>query len=61
MEISFERISMIILVGRDDWELFAEKLGLTPADIFGQAHKEPSVGSFNFRFTKISYNCGRSL
>ena len=31
MEISFERISMIILVGRDDWELFAEKLGLTPA------------------------------
>ena len=33
MEISFERISMIILVGRDDWELFAEKLGLTPAEI----------------------------
>ena len=33
MEISFERVSMIILVGRDDWELFAEKLGLTPAEI----------------------------
>ena len=63
METSFERVSMIILVGRDDWELFAEKLGLTPAEIsfFGQAHKEPSVGSFNFRFKKISYNCGRSL
>ena len=24
---------MLILVGRDDWELFAEKLGLTPAEI----------------------------
>ena len=33
METSFERVSMIILVGRDDWELFAEKLGLTPAEI----------------------------
>ena len=33
MEISFECVSMIILVGRDDWELFAEKLGLTPAEI----------------------------
>ena len=33
MEISFERVSMIILVGRDDWELFAEKLVLTPAEI----------------------------
>ena len=33
MEIFFERVSMIILVGRDDWELFAEKLGLTPAEI----------------------------
>ena len=24
---------MLIFVGRDDWELFAEKLGLTPAEI----------------------------
>ena len=33
MAICFEHISMFILVGRHDWELFAEKLGLTPAEI----------------------------
>ena len=33
MAICFEYISMFILVGRHDWELFAEKLGLTPAEI----------------------------
>ena len=38
MEISFERISMIILVGRDDWELFAEK----PAVFF---HFEGSINN----------------
>ena len=40
------------------WETRTDSRGDT---FFGQAHKEPSVGSFNFRFTKISYNCGRSL
>ena len=33
MAISFEHIPVLILVGRDDWELFAEKLGLTPEEI----------------------------
>ena len=33
MAICFKHISMLFLVGRDDWELFAEKLGLTPAEI----------------------------
>ena len=33
MAICFENTSMLIFVGRDDWELFAEKLGLTPAEI----------------------------
>ena len=33
VKVSFENTSMLIFVGRDDWELFAEKLGLTPAEI----------------------------
>ena len=33
MAISFEHIPVLILLGLDDWELFAEKLGLTPEEI----------------------------
>ena len=60
MEISFEHFLMSILVGQDDWERFADKLGLTPAEItlFGQAHNEPSVGSFNFASQKYLLTVG---
>ena len=33
MAISFEHIPVLKLLGLDDWELFAEKLGLTPEEI----------------------------
>ena len=40
------------------WETGTDPCGDT---FFGQAHNEPSVGSFDCRCKKISHNCWRSL
>ena len=60
MEISFEHFLMSILVGKDDWERFADKLGLTPAEIrfLGKRTMNPVLGVLIFASQKYLLTVG---
>ena len=60
MEISFEHFLMSILVGQDDWERFADKLGLTPTEIrfLGKRTMNPVLGVLIFASQKYLLTVG---